>query len=81
MVLYVYLNPVGLYQKVFVANGTEIVKERDCLTASVVPSIIQLCQEYPDIDHIKFKGGKNYIDKYILDLKAPELINFTKQCK
>lgn len=81
MTIYTYLNPVGLYQKVFVANGTEVIKERECLTASVVPTIIQFCQEYPDVDLIKFAGGKDYVNKYILDLKAPELINFTKHCK
>ena len=81
MTLYTYLNPVGLYQKVFIADGKEIVKERECLTASVVPTIIQFCQEYPDVDTIKFTGAEDYVDKYILELKAPELINFTKHCK
>lgn len=81
MTLYTYLNPVDLYQKVFVADGKEVVKERECLTASVVPTIIQFCQEYPDVDTIKFTGAEDYVDKYILELKAPELINFTKHCK
>ena len=81
MTIYAYLNPVELQQTVFVADGKEVVKERNCLTMSVVPTIIQLCQEYPEVDSIKFKGGQDYVNKYILDLKAPELINFTKHCE
>lgn len=81
MVLYVYLNPVDMHQKVFVTEGKELLKERECLSHSVVPTIIQLCQEYEDIDTIKFSGGGDYVNKFILDLKAPELINFTKHCK